>query len=66
MKTTSCRSVERRAKFAILSVADAEGCSDDVRLRALARLDALIHGCIIQLESQQPKRDPKKFEPVYI
>ena len=69
MPNNSCRSAERKAKLAILDVANAENCSDETRLRALARLDALINGCVLEIQSRQPvppKNGPKPFEEIYI
>jgi hypothetical protein len=34
MRNNSCRAAERAARLAILDVANAENCSDEVRLRA--------------------------------
>jgi hypothetical protein len=42
---------------------------DETRLRALARLLGVIHGCIFEIESRQPpppKTDPKAFVEIYI
>jgi hypothetical protein len=69
MRNNSCRSAERKAKLAISDVANAENCSDETRLRALARLLGVIHGCIFEIESRQPpppKTDPKAFVEIYI
>ena len=69
MRNNSCRAAERKAKLAIIGVADAEDCSDAARLLALARLSALINGCVLEIQSRQPappKTDPKPFEEIYI
>jgi hypothetical protein len=69
MTRTSCRSAERKAKLAILDVMNAGDCSDETRLRALARLLGVTHGAIFEIESRQPpppKTDPKPFVEVYI
>jgi hypothetical protein len=68
MANISCRSAERRAKLAIRDVANAENCSDETRLRALARLLGVVRGAIFEIEARQPplKSDPKKFEEIYI
>jgi hypothetical protein len=69
MRNTSCRAAERRAKLAIQDVATAGNCSDETRLRALARLLGVIHGAIFEIEARQPpppKTDPKPFVEIYI
>jgi hypothetical protein len=66
MAHNSCRSAEGKARLAIQDVAYARNCSDEVRLRALARLAAVINGHILEIESRKPKSDPPGFEPIYI
>jgi len=69
MANISCRSAERRARLAIRDVANAENCSDETRLRALARLLGVVHGAIFEIEARQPpppKTDPKPFVEIYI
>jgi hypothetical protein len=51
-----------------MQLANAEHCTDDARLRALARLGELISGCMMELESRRPappKTDPPKGEEIY-
>jgi hypothetical protein len=64
MKDNSCRAAERRARLAIIDIANAEDCNDAARLRALARLSAVIDGYILEIGSRNPK--PKKGEEIYI
>ena len=69
MPNISCRTAERTAKLAILSMASAGSCSDPARIKALTRLAELIYGCVLEIEARQPKppkTDPPEFEPVYI
>ena len=49
-----------------MKVAYSEDSSDEVRLRALACLAAVINGHILEIEARKPKSDPPRFEPVYI
>ena len=61
MAHNSCRGAERAAKRAIMHLANAEHCTDDARLLALARLGELISGCMMEIESRRlapPKTDP--------
>jgi hypothetical protein len=62
MATNSCRAAERAARLAILDVANAENCSDEVRLRALGRLAAIINGHILEVGSRSPA--PAKSHPL--
>jgi len=43
---------------------NAENCIDAARLRALARLSAVIDGYLLELVSRNPT--PKKSEEIYI
>jgi hypothetical protein len=65
---TTCRAAEREARLAILSVAEAEQCSDETRKPALLRLAALIDGCMLEIEARRPiaPRHEPPFEPVYL
>ena len=65
MPNISCRAAERAAKRAIQNVAYAEDCTDDARLRALARLAAIINGHLLEIESRQPT-PPSGFGEIYI
>ena len=60
MRNNSCRAAERAARLAILDVANAENCSDEVRLRALGRLAAIINGHILEIWSP-----PKSHTLIY-
>jgi hypothetical protein len=61
----SVRAAERAAKLAIQNVAYAENCSDEVRLRALARLAAVINGHMLEIDSRQPT-PPAGVGEIYI
>jgi hypothetical protein len=62
MRNNSCRAAERAARLAILDVANAENCSDEVRLRALGRLAAIINGHLVEIASRSPA--PAKSHPL--
>jgi hypothetical protein len=69
MPRNSCRAAERKARIAIMNLAEAEDCTDAARLKALTRLAELINGCVLEIQSRQPpppKTDPKPFEEIYI
>jgi hypothetical protein len=66
---TACHAAEREAWLAILSLAEADQCSDETRKRALLRLAALIDGCLLEIEARRPAmppNDPPPFQPVYL
>jgi hypothetical protein len=66
MPNNSCRAAERAARLAIMKVAYSENSSDEIRLRALACLAAVINGHILEIEARKPKSDPPEFEEIYI
>jgi hypothetical protein len=62
VRNNSCHAAELKAKLAILDVANAENSSDEVRLRALGRLAAIINGHILEIGSRSPA--PAKSQPL--